>query len=396
MFAKNTNNQEENTNLNQNNDDIIMKENNFQFQQPLNSLISNNNLLNKEVNTNDFIIKNQPISNIINSYENQNTQNIESFSPMPKPDFSIIEKKESNFQYKERGSYKKPKNIIPESPMKSPCQKFFTPVKLQSNLFGNSSTFRKLNFNEVEENINEENLNLQDNIDNIEENDYDYSDLRVENLDLESPKNLKNEQKQRKNKSNNDFKLKKNNQSTKINTFNDRFNNYRKTSVNENNLNGIDNDERRRGINTFLSNTNKGEKINFLDFIKCKKTASGKNLNFNNINNVNNINNMENLNKDNKDMMNVNKPLLFGNNNNFNNNNFLNNMNVKNMNSGFNFNLGSNNSGNCNMNFLGNKLIDKDVVYSGNSFNNIFGGNCNNNMLIEKTTEPNQGIYILL
>jgi hypothetical protein len=74
------------------------------------------------------------------------TNNFVKLSPMPKPDFSIIEKKESNFTYKEKGSYKKPKFNIPESPMKSPNQKYYTPVKTQSNLFGNMSTCRKLNF----------------------------------------------------------------------------------------------------------------------------------------------------------------------------------------------------------------------------------------------------------
>jgi hypothetical protein len=69
-------------------------------------------------------------------------------SPLPKPDFSSIEKKEAQFNYKEKGSYKKPKVYIPESPMKSPNQKFFTPVKMQSNLFGNASTCRKLVFSQ--------------------------------------------------------------------------------------------------------------------------------------------------------------------------------------------------------------------------------------------------------
>jgi serine/threonine protein kinase len=75
-------------------------------------------------------------------------------SPLPKPDFSSIEKKESKFTYKQKGSYKKPKSSMPESPMKSPNQKFFTPVKLQmTNLFGDkTNTCRKLNFGEEENN----------------------------------------------------------------------------------------------------------------------------------------------------------------------------------------------------------------------------------------------------
>jgi serine/threonine protein kinase len=76
-------------------------------------------------------------------------------SPLPKPDFSSIEKKESAFTYKQKGSYKKPKSNVPESPMKSPNQKFFTPVKLQmKNLFGgNANTCRKLNFAGGEDDI---------------------------------------------------------------------------------------------------------------------------------------------------------------------------------------------------------------------------------------------------
>ncbi len=81
-------------------------------------------------------------------------------SPAQKPDFSTIEKKESNFKYKERGSYKKPKCMVPESPMKSPNQKFFTPVKLQSDLFGNTSAYRKLNFTEINESPKEQENNL--------------------------------------------------------------------------------------------------------------------------------------------------------------------------------------------------------------------------------------------
>lgn len=73
-------------------------------------------------------------------------------SPLPKPDFSSLEKNENNFAYKKKGSYKKPKSNVPESPMKSPNQKFFTPVKLgMKNLFGaNANTCRKLNFGENE------------------------------------------------------------------------------------------------------------------------------------------------------------------------------------------------------------------------------------------------------
>lgn len=80
------------------------------------------------------------------NYQKNKTNSLSKASPLPKPDFSSIEKKEANFTYKEKGSYKKPKSNIPESPMKSPTHKFFTPVKNSSNLFGNITTCRKLNF----------------------------------------------------------------------------------------------------------------------------------------------------------------------------------------------------------------------------------------------------------
>jgi hypothetical protein len=83
----------------------------------------------------------------------QNKNGFSKVSPLPKPDFSSIEKKESKFTYKQKGSYKKPKSTMPESPMKSPNQKFFTPVKLQmTNLFGeNTNACRKLNFGEEDD-----------------------------------------------------------------------------------------------------------------------------------------------------------------------------------------------------------------------------------------------------
>ncbi len=50
-----------------------------------------------------------------------------SFSPIPKPDFSFIEQKESSVNYHTKGSYKKKKQNFPESPMKQ--NKFYTPFK---------------------------------------------------------------------------------------------------------------------------------------------------------------------------------------------------------------------------------------------------------------------------
>ena len=85
--------------------------------------------------------------------DTQSKKTLSKISPLPKPDFSSIEKKESSFTYKQKGSYKKQKSTVPESPMKSPNQKFFTPVKLQMrNLFGdNGNACRKLNFGEEED-----------------------------------------------------------------------------------------------------------------------------------------------------------------------------------------------------------------------------------------------------
>jgi len=84
---------------------------------------------------------------------NVNGSKFQKISPLPKPDFSSIEKKESSFAYKQKGSYKKPRSMVPESPMKSPNQRIFTPVKLNTDFntltgISNQSTCRKLTFNE--------------------------------------------------------------------------------------------------------------------------------------------------------------------------------------------------------------------------------------------------------
>ena len=72
-----------------------------------------------------------------------------------KPDFSPILIKQNNFGYKKYGSYKKPKYMEPESPMKSP--NFKTSAKMVGkNLFGstqdgdlqNCNFFKKLNFDD--------------------------------------------------------------------------------------------------------------------------------------------------------------------------------------------------------------------------------------------------------
>jgi len=413
------------------------------------SQISNKNLITKDIqlnqNHNQIQIQNQnpnqiPNQNLINQFINAPNNSI-THSPLPKPDFSEIEKMESNFQYKQRGSYKKAKQVVPESPMKSPCQKFFTPVKLQSNLFGFHSTFRKLNFNQVEENINEEeyyncnneqknkerNLDLSDNSEddnnNIDCDDDSYNDcynnnnqkdniehceLKVNNLQLDSPNN-NNQMKKKKNKSNNDFKLKKNKSNINKNKdSNDKYFNYRKSSVNDSNLNRIDNEARKKGINKFLNNSHKNEQVNFIDFMKGKKwdnfdnkISLVKEQDFTNLNDINekNLNNIftndvneENLNNNNsnnflfnnlKNNNLINNPIFsnFNYNNNLINNdrnnkdrdkemiNLLNSNNDSNKNLNFNLfcNEANNNNSNCNNN--NNNIFNK--IFSNNDFKNL-------------------------
>ena len=86
-----------------------------------------------------------------NIFSNNNKE----INPVPKPDFSPLTQKDLTFSLKSHGSYKKPKIIFPESPMKSPIQKYFTPIKIEGkNLFGSSNKdkniFRKLNFDNIE------------------------------------------------------------------------------------------------------------------------------------------------------------------------------------------------------------------------------------------------------
>ena len=111
-------------------------------------------------------------SNENNIYDKNSTPSKESFSnikkeisPVPKPDFSPLTQKDLTFSLKSHGSYKKPKIIFPESPMKSPIQKYFTPIKIEGkNLFGTTpikdkNIFRKLNFDDIDN----ENKNIKHN-----------------------------------------------------------------------------------------------------------------------------------------------------------------------------------------------------------------------------------------
>ena len=90
-----------------------------------------------------------------------------------KPDFSPILVKQNNFGYKKYGSYKKPKFMEPESPMKSP--NFKTSAKMKGkNLFGstqnddlkNFNFFKKLNFDDCCDDKNNNFLGRKNNISN--------------------------------------------------------------------------------------------------------------------------------------------------------------------------------------------------------------------------------------
>ena len=103
-------------------------------------------------------------------------------SPLPKPDLSPITQKDMQFSLKCHGSYKKPKVVFPESPMKSPIQKYFTPVKIEGkNLFGTAPkkdvAFRKLNFDmaldEEVDNNGKEYKKFSHLLDNVEEKEED-------------------------------------------------------------------------------------------------------------------------------------------------------------------------------------------------------------------------------
>ena len=101
-----------------------------------------------------------------NTINNTNIYSSTKESKIPKPDFSPFENNKNKLSFKEYGSYKKPKILFPESPSKTPNQKFFTPITnnkiIGKNLFGGISDFsnnllnkknifRKLNFDSNED-----------------------------------------------------------------------------------------------------------------------------------------------------------------------------------------------------------------------------------------------------
>ena len=91
---------------------------------------------------------------------------IKKFSPIPKPDFSSIEKKENTFAYKNKGSYKKQKLNFPDSPIKTPNLKFSTPDKFISKTEEVKNSCMKLDFynlnelTEIENNFNSHSNNF--------------------------------------------------------------------------------------------------------------------------------------------------------------------------------------------------------------------------------------------
>ncbi len=103
-----------------------------------------------KINTN--IHKQQILNkNLIRKDEKEIKQNRNflKFLEIPKPDFSAIIKNDSNFRFKKKGSYKKSKKNIPESPTKSIKKKSFTSSKFHSKIKINKSTCRKLDFDVI-------------------------------------------------------------------------------------------------------------------------------------------------------------------------------------------------------------------------------------------------------
>ena len=88
-----------------------------------------------------------------NNIESPVSNKTSSPNSIPKPDLSSMIEKDSTFFLKKHGSYKKPKRVYPESPMKSPVLKYFTPIKIEGkNLFGTepTNTFRKMSYDVME------------------------------------------------------------------------------------------------------------------------------------------------------------------------------------------------------------------------------------------------------
>lgn len=88
------------------------------------------------------------------------------YSPLPKPDFSSLEQKENSVNLK--GSHKKKKPYIPDSPVKK-NEKYYTPIKMQNvNLNHNKSTVSRKLFFGTEDNTKVSNFNMVNNPNEVE------------------------------------------------------------------------------------------------------------------------------------------------------------------------------------------------------------------------------------
>jgi hypothetical protein len=87
--------------------------------------------------------------------------NLSKISPLPKPDFSSITRFENSLSYKEKGSHKKIKLTVPNSPIKTPNKYSFTPndIKYSKDLKPQRSACRKLNFFEADDSKDEQIIN---------------------------------------------------------------------------------------------------------------------------------------------------------------------------------------------------------------------------------------------
>ena len=100
-------------------------------------------------NSSDFPHQNEIVKNSNISYPTSKNKKL-----LVQPDFSPIINRENKFIVKSNGSYKKPKCIEPESPVKTPNTNYFTPMKIEGkDLFGtkkNNQFCRKLNFDDLD------------------------------------------------------------------------------------------------------------------------------------------------------------------------------------------------------------------------------------------------------
>ena len=147
---------------------------------------------------------------------------------IPKPDLSSMIEKDSTFFLKKHGSYKKPKRVYPESPMKSPVLKYFTPIKIEGkNLFGTepTNTFRKMSYDVMENPVIKSFRKLSF-LDNVEEKEEEVqpSPMQGATIEIKNEANFVYEIKEESNNSNqykidSDFEVIKTISKNKLNTI---------------------------------------------------------------------------------------------------------------------------------------------------------------------------------